>query len=45
MKYQVCWGHYFFDKGGIADIALVDFDLIFDVGDIGGRSSGHVVED
>jgi len=24
---------------------LVDFDLIFDVGDIGGRSRGHVVED
>ena len=23
----------------------MDFDLIFDVGDIGGRSGGHVVED
>ena len=45
MKHQVCRGHYFFDKGGIADIALLDFDLIFNVGDIGGRPSGHVVED
>ena len=23
----------------------MNFDLIFDVGDVGGRSSGHVVED
>jgi hypothetical protein len=24
---------------------LVDFNLIFDMGDIGGRSRGHIVED
>jgi hypothetical protein len=24
---------------------LVDFDLVFDVGDVGGRAGGHVVED
>ena len=38
MKDEVGRRHDFFDKGGIADIALVDFDLVFDVGDIGGRS-------
>ena len=45
MKYEVCRCHGFFDEGDIADIALVDFDLVFDVGDIGCRSRGHVVED
>ena len=45
MKYEVGRGHRFFDEGEIADIALVDFDLVFDVGDVGCRSGGHVVED
>ena len=45
MKYEVGRGHEFFDKCGIADIALVDFDLVFDVGDVGGRTGGHVVQD
>ena len=45
MQDEVGWGHSFFDEGDIADIALVDFDLVFDVGDIGCRSCGHVVED
>ena len=45
MKYEVGRGHEFFDEVGIADIALVDFDLVFDVGDVGGRAGGHVVED
>ncbi len=45
MKYEVGRGHEFFNEVGIADIALVDFDLIFDVGDVGGRARGHVVED
>ena len=45
MKYEVGWGHRFFDEGDVADIALVDFDLVFDVGDIGCRSRGYVVED
>ena len=45
MKYEVGRGHRFFDEGDVADIALVDFDLVFDVGNIGCRSRGHVVED
>jgi hypothetical protein len=45
MKYEVGRGHEFFNEFGIADIALVDFDLIFDMGDVGGRAGGHVVED
>ena len=45
MQDEVGRGHRFFDEGDIADIALVDFDLVFDVGDIGCRSRGHVVED
>ena len=45
MKYEVGRGHEFFNELGIADIALVDFDLVFDVGDVGGRAGGHVVED
>ncbi len=45
MKYEVGRGHEFFNEGSIANVALVDFDLVFDVGDIGGRAGGHVVED
>ena len=45
MQDEVGRGHGFFDEGDVADIALVDFDLVFDVGDVGGRSGGHVVED
>ena len=45
MKYEVGRSHQFFNERGIADIALVDFDLILDVGDVGGRAGGHVVED
>ncbi len=45
MKHEVGRGHEIFDEGSIADIALVDFDLIFDVGVVGGRAGGHVVED
>ena len=45
MQNEVGRGHRFFYKGDIADIALVDFDLVFDMGDIGCRSRGHVVED
>ena len=45
MQDEVGRGHSFFDEGDIADIALVDFDLVFDVRDIGCRSCGHVVED
>ena len=45
MKYEVGRGHELFHEGDISDIALVDFDLVFDVGDIGCRSCGHVVED
>ena len=45
MKDDVGRGHRFFNEGYVADIALVDFDLVFDVGDIGCRSRGHVVED
>ena len=45
MQDEVGRGHRFFDEGDVADVALVDFDLIFDVGNIGGRSGGHVVED
>ena len=45
MKHKIGRGHRFFDKGNVADIALVDFNLVFDVGDIGGRARGHVVED
>jgi hypothetical protein len=36
-------GHQFFNEGGIADIALVDFDRIFYVGDIGSRSSFSIL--
>ena len=39
----------FFDEGFneplIADIALVDFELVLDVGDIGGRSCREVIQD
>jgi hypothetical protein len=42
---EVGWGHRLFYKGDITDIALVDFDLVFDVSDICGRSGGHIVED
>jgi hypothetical protein len=45
VKNEVGRGHEFFDESGIADIALVDFDLVFDVGDVGDRAGGHVVED
>ncbi len=45
MQDEVGRGHRFFDEGNVADIALVDLDLVFDVGDIGCRSRGHVVED
>ena len=45
MKDEVSRCHGFFDEVDVADIALVDFDLIFNVGDIGCRSRGHVVED
>ncbi len=45
MKHEVGWGHEFFNKCDIADIALVNFDLVFDMGDVGGRTGGHVVED
>ena len=45
MQNEIGGGHQFFDKGDIADIALVDFNLIFDVGDVGCRSRGHVVQD
>ncbi len=45
MKYKVGRGHQFFNEGNIADIALMDFYLVFDVGDVGGRSGGHVVQD
>jgi hypothetical protein len=45
MKNEVGRGHEFFYEVGIADIALVNFDLIFDMGDVGGRAGGHVVED
>jgi hypothetical protein len=45
MKYEVGRGYEFFNECGIADIALVNFDLVFDVGDVGGRTGGHVVED
>ena len=45
MQDEVGRGHGFFYEGDVADIALVDFDLVFDVGDIGCRSRGHVVED
>ena len=45
MQDEVGRGHGFFDEVDVADIALVDFDLIFNVGDIGCRSRGHVVED
>ena len=45
MKYEIGRGHRFLDEGNIADIALVDFDLVFDVGDVGCRSRGHIVED
>ena len=45
MKYEIGRGHEFFNERGIADIALVDFDLVFDVGDVGGGAGGHVVED
>jgi hypothetical protein len=45
VKYEVDRGHEFFNESGIADIALVDFHLVFDVGDVGGRAGGHVVED
>ena len=45
MKDQVGRGHGFFNEGDVTDIALVYFDLIFNVGDISGRTGGHVVED
>ena len=45
MKYEVGRSHKFFNQGCISDIALVDFYLIFDVGDVGARSGGHVVQD
>ncbi len=45
MKHEGGRSHEVFNEGGIADIALVDFDLVFDVGDVGCRASGHVVED
>ena len=45
MKNEIGRGHEFFNQGDIADIALVDFDLIFDVSDVLSRSGGHVVED
>jgi hypothetical protein len=45
VKNEVGRGHEFFNEVGIANIALVDFDLVFDVGDVGGRAGGHVVED
>ena len=45
MQNEVGRGHGFFDEGDIADIALMDFDLIFDMGDVGCRSRGHVVQD
>jgi len=45
VKHEVGRGHKFFNECGIADIALVDFDLVFDVGDVGGGAGGHVVED
>ena len=45
MQDEVGRCHGFFDEGDVADVALVDFDLVFDVGDIGCRSRGHVVED
>lgn len=39
----------FFDQGFnerlVANIALVDFDFLFDVGDIGVRSGGEVIQD
>ena len=34
-----------FNKGLVSDIALVDFDLVFDVGDIGGRAGREVIQD
>ena len=34
-----------FNEGLVADIALVDFELVFDVGDIGGRSGREVIQD
>ena len=45
MKNEIGRGHEFFNDGDIADIALMDFDLIFDVSDVLSRSGGHVVED
>ena len=34
-----------FNKGKVADIALVDFEFVFDVGDIGGRACREVIQD
>ena len=45
MKDQVGRCHQFFNEDRIANVALVDFNFLFDVGDIGGRSGGHIVED
>ena len=45
MQDEISRGHGFLYEGYIADIALVDFDLVFDMGDIGCGSRGHVVED
>ena len=45
MKDEVGFFDEGFNEGLVSDIALVDFDLIFDVGDIGGRSGGEVIQD
>ena len=45
MKDEVGFFDKGFNEGLVADIALVDFDFLFDVGDIGGRSGGEVIQD
>ena len=45
MKDKVRFFDKGFNEGLVADIALVDFELVFDVGDIGGRSGREVIQD
>ena len=45
MKDEVGFFDQGFNEGLVSDIALVDFELVFDVGDIGGRSGGEVIQD
>jgi hypothetical protein len=45
MENEICAFNQLINECLIADIALMDFNLTFDMGDVGARAGGEVIQD